>query len=463
MNAFATALTNTTFTENGSLTLKSSLNNNVDLFFTIGAMRGQDVSRLLSKVKVAMDEDENLATRILLWSRDVRGGAGERQIFRDVFKSLETSNFELFKKVAVKVPELGRWDDLLVAETVEGKSFVFSLIRDALVAQNGLAAKWMPRQGKIAVELRNFLKMSPKQYRKTLVGLTKVVETQMCAKEWDQINFEHVPSVASSRYSKAFSKHDAERYVAYLEKVKSGDAKINATSIYPYDVLRGGNAATVDAQWNALPNFMSDANILPMVDVSGSMGSLAGGKGNLTCMDVAVSLGLYLADKNSGAFKNIALTFSDRPAFVVLDPNTSILARRSKLMHSQWSMSTDLDAAFQGVLNHAVSNSVPQGDMPKYVLVLSDMEFNSGGSYYASKRVSQRVEDAYKAAGYEMPNIVWWNIQSRGDNVPVKFDEKGMALVSGFSPSIVKSVLSASQIDPVSILRETVMVERYDF
>lgn len=469
MNAFASALQNLTFTENGSPTLNSSLNSNVDLFFTIGAMRGQDISRLLNKVKVAMSEDEDLATRILLWSRDVRGGAGERQIFRDVFKSLETENFELFKKVAVKVPELGRWDDLLVAETEEGKNFVFGLIRDALKAENGLAAKWMPRQGKVAVELRNFLKMSPKQYRKTLVGLTKVVESQMCAKEWDQINYEHVPSVASSRYAKAFGKHDTERYVSYLESVTKGEAKINASAIYPYDVLRGWNAQTVQAQWDSLPDFTSDANILPMVDVSGSMTASAGAKGNLTCMDVAVSLGLYLADKNKGAFKNIALTFSEQPVFVTFDENQGILEKKEKLIRSQWAMSTDLDAAFQGILDHAKANRVPQEDMPKFVLVLSDMEFNdaeenrSRYSYnYGSKRVSQRVADAFKAAGYEMPNVVWWNIQSRGDNVPVKFDEKGMALVSGFSPAIVKNVLAAKQIDPVSIMRDAVMVERYN-
>lgn len=461
MNTFVNSLNNTTLTENGSPTLKSSLDKNVDLFFTIGALRGQK-DRLLSKFSDAFKADSALATRIALWARDVRGGAGERQTFRDILANLELNDMETFKRVASRTPELGRWDDLLVASTDEGKSFVFGLIREALDAKNGLCAKWMPRQGQTAVELRNFLGLSPKQYRKTLVSLTKVVESQMCANDWSSINFEHVPSVASSRYAKAFGRHDGERYGEYLSKVEKGEAKINASSIYPYDVLKGA-PATVEAQWKALPNFTSDKNILPMVDVSGSMTASAGGKGNLSCMDVAVSLGLYLSEKNSGAFKNIALTFSANPEFVVFDGNASILKKKRQLQASQWAMNTDLDAAFKGILDHAISNSVPQSDMPEFVLVLSDMEFDAGSTHYGTKRVSERTAEQFKAAGYEMPNVVWWNIQSRGDNVPVKFNESGMALISGFSPSIVKNVLSASQIDPVSIMRETIMSPRYDF
>lgn len=482
MNTFVNTLqkqAKKTRTENGALTRTTSNSANVDLFFTIGALRGQDENRVISAFKPAFEENEDYATRILLWARDIRGGAGERETFRRIFKYIEMNKPELFIRVARKIPTLGRFDDLLVAQTTMGKEVCFSIIRGALEAKNGLAAKWMPRKGEIAAELRAFLGYSPKRYRKTLVDLTKVVETQMCAKKFDEIEYSHVPSLAMSRYSKAFKKRDLERFSQFLGDVTTGEKKINAGAVYPYDVLKSlynsfsysyHHANVIDlverqrivAQWDALPDYMGDKNILPMIDVSGSMASSCGG--NLRCIDISTSLGLYMATKAKGAFKDVALTFDTRPQLLSLKGD--IVDKFKQVFHGAGT-STNLEGAFNAVLKHAVTNRVPQSDMPEYVVVLSDMEFDQ--PYAGDTTLSKNIENQYAAAGYKLPVIVWWNIQSRGDNVPVKAGKKNNVLVSGFSPAIAKTILAMDldnaleRIDPVNVMKEAILVERYDY
>jgi len=338
-----------------------------------------------------------------------------------------------------------------------------------------LCSKWMPRKGKIAAELRTAFGWSPKQYRKTLVNLTKVVESQMCAKDWDNINFSHVPSLAASRYKKAFNRHTT-KFAEYVASLVKGDpsVKVNAGAVYPYDVLKGvinpyGSVRLdkteldhVVAQWEALPNFVGDANILPLVDVSGSMACRAGGhlsKSTITCLDVAVSLGLYLADKNTGKFKDTFLTFSSRPELITLRGN--VVQKSEQMIKSKWEMNTNLHAAFDKILDVAVKGKVPQHEMPEMILILSDMQFDSCARYDDS--AMQMIERKYKDAGYTVPQIVFWNLNS-SDNVPVKAHKSGAALVSGFSPAITKALLSASLDDftPEGIMLKTVMVPRYD-
>ena len=470
---FKTATKNTqtiSRTENRMKTYDSSLNACVDLFFTIGASRGKNITAQFER---AFQENSELATKILLWSRDIRGGAGERQIFRDMLVNIEANHSEFLIPIMQAVPELGRWDDLLVLKTDTARIVAFNMIGAALQSGDALAGKWMPRKGENAIALRKHLGWSPKQYRKTLVGLTTVVETQMCAKEWDQINFSHVPSVASSRYQTAFHRNADEQYSLYKENLtkNDGSAKVNAGAVYPYDVLkplisRGygfgaganvTNAAVVKAQWDALPNYIGDESILPMIDVSGSMGCAAAG--SLSCMEVAVSLGLYLADKNTGAFSDMFLTFSETPKIEVLGGD--IIAKVRQIQDSPWGMRTDLHSAFDQVLKVAVENDVAEAEMPGYVLILSDMEFD-----YCAKSdhsAMEMMEHKYKEAGYELPKIVFWNLNARNpNNKPVRFDKSGTALVSGFSPAIMKSILAAENFTPEAIMLDTVDVPRYD-
>ena len=474
MTSFVSAVQNQSArTTNGMRARKSTAKACVDLFFKAGAMRGKDITK---EFVAAYIEDSETALRIAAWLRDVRGGAGERQLFRDILVYLEQRDVDAAKALLAKVPELGRWDDIFVFKTDEMKKVAYTMLGDALREKNGLAAKWTPRQGPIAVEVRKFFGMSPKFYRKSLVEMTKVVETQMCAKEWDSINFSHVPSVAASRYKKAFFKNATESYSAYVAALVKGTdpkVKVNAGAVYPYDVLKGVSTMSfgvsynkteqdlIVKQWEALENFIGDANVLALVDVSGSMTCPAGGfssRSATTCMDVAVSLGLYVADKNKGKFKDTFLTFSRDPELLHLKGN--VLEKCVQMIKSNWAMNTNLVKAMEKILSVAKEGGVPQEEMPEMLLIMSDMQFDQCAKF--DDTAMQMVSRKFEAAGYELPKIVFWNINSN-DNVPAKYDTRGVALVSGFSPAIMKAVLSADTdaFTPEAIMWKAIGDERY--
>ena len=450
MTTFAEAVKSTpevARTENGMKAKAHSGNALVDLFYKIGASRGKSVTADFEK---AFQEDSDLAMKIAFWSRDVRGGAGERQIFRDVLVHLEKLHPDMLEAVLPFVSEFGRWDDLLVFKTEKFKHMAYTLIGDALRERNGLAAKWMPRQGPIAIEIRNFYGMSPKQYRKSLVALTNVVESKMCAGDWDGIEFGKLPSLASARYNKAFAKNATTSYEAYKARLTAGADKVIKT------LRHGGDSVVADAQWASLPNYIGDASVLPLVDVSGSMSCAVGGNANLQCIDVALSLGLYCADKNTGVFKDTFLTFSAKPKAQVV--KGTLAQKMSQMNSSDWGMNTNLHAAFEEILRIAVKGGVNASDMPKTLLILSDMQFDQCVSFDDSAH--QMIVRKYKEAGYEVPNIVFWNLNSK-DNVPVKFDKRGTALVSGFSPAVMKGVLTGTDMTPYGIMLATVDTPRY--
>lgn len=467
MSTFAQAVQNTlvpSLTANGMATFDSSLDPSTTLFFAIGASRDKDLTGAFAR---AYASNPDVTMKILFWARDAREGAGERDTFRKLLQFLEIAYPDSLMKNLALIPEYGRWDDLMVFNTTAFKMAAYDLIARALRAGSGLAAKWSPRKGPIANELRKYLNFTPKAYRQLLVSLTKVVEQQMCAKQWDTINYSHVPSVASNRYMKSFSKHDSNRYTAWKEGLKTGETKVNASVLYPYDVIKSighGDQQVALAQWEALPNYLGDDKILPLVDVSGSMSCAIGGqKGvGLTCMDVAVSLGLYIADKQTGAFKDCFLTFTTQSRINVLKGD--LLSKLNQLRRAQWSGSTNIVSAFKEILRVATENDLPASEMPKYLLILSDMEFNSACSDSQHISAFAQVKHLYANAGYQLPKIVFWNLNARSDatgNSPVKFDQQGTALVSGFSPSIMKSILASKNFTPKSIMLETIESERY--
>jgi hypothetical protein len=470
MNAFVKGVvssSNKTRTENGMASLKSSLNANVDLFFAIGASRGKDLTTAFDR---AYAEDPDMAIRCLLWARDARGGAGERDMFRNLMQHLEnTGRQHLVERILPLVPELGRWDDLLVFKTEAVKNKAMSLIGQALFEQNQLAAKWMPRKGKIAQELRTFFGLTPKQYRKGLVALSNTVEQRMCAKQWDSIEFGKLPSLASARYQKAFLRNAAEKYALYKNALVKGEAKINASVAYPYDVTRSlnyGDATVADAQWKALPNYLSkDAKLLPMIDVSSSMGVKVGDNPNLTCMEVAIGLGLYVATKQEGPFAGMYLTFHDHPTLEVLKKG-NLKTQYNQVKSSAWGGSTNFEGAYMRILQVAVQNNVKPEDMPDYMIVFSDMQFNSAQGYYGlagrNDTAFTAAKKAFANAGYKLPKIIFWNLAARAGQTPVTYDQDGTALVSGFSPSLMTSILSAKTVTPEGIMRETLMKPRYN-
>lgn len=472
MNTFVAAIDEQEArTANNMKARKTSAKACVDLFYNAGALRGKDIVPHFVK---AYAENREYALRIAAWLRDIRGGAGERKLFRDILTYLEKNNSADAVLLANKTPVVGRWDDLLVFETAELKDFAFSLIAAGLEYDDtrGLVAKWMPRKGVHAAELRNFLGLSPKAYRKLLVNNTNVVETLMCAKQWDSINFEQVPSLAASRYKKAFNKHAPMLFSAYTTKAVAGEAKVNAAAVYPYDVLKGLSSLGysipykeaelnhIIAQWNALPDYLGDQSVLPLVDVSGSMCCSVGGNVKTTCLDVSVSLGLYCADKNKGPFNGAFLTFSGSPELVKLNGN--IVQKAQQMIKSHWTMNTDLHAAFNKILSVAVKNKVAASDMPKTLLILSDMQFDQCVRHDDS--AIEMIERKYSAAGYEVPRVVFWNLNAAYGNTPVRFDKEGTALVSGFSPAIMKAIFSDNLkgFTPESIMLETIMKDRYN-
>lgn len=439
----------------------------VDFFYKVGALRKGDP---IPPFTAALAENEDLALRIVQWARDARGGSGEREVFRKILSHMESRYPELASKLIDKIPEIGRWDDLFVLKTKPLKEKAFTMLGDALRAKNGLAAKWTPRKGPIANELRAFFGMTPKQYRKSLVALTNVVEQQMCARNWDDINFSHVPSVAASRYKKAFLRNAPTEYSAYVAKLAAGDktVKINASAIFPHDVLKDvlvhgsvqGKSGTIldaiTAQWDALPNFVGDSSVLALVDVSGSMSCSAGGT-SVTCHQVALSLGLYTADKNKGPFKDTFLTFSGRPELMHLKGD--IIQKLEQMNRSNWDMSTNVIAAFDKILSVATKGGVVDADIPKTLLILSDMQFDRCARFDDS--AFQSVKRRYAAAGYSVPNIVFWNLDA-SSNVPVKSNELGVALVSGFSPAILGAILgSTDDFTPYGMMLKAVMGDRY--
>jgi len=345
-----------------------------------------------------------------------------------------------------------------------------SLLNEKIMT-GSLVAKWMPRpnvsnrQKKIwAAAVRQHMGLSPKEYRKLLVENSNTVEQLMCANEWSAIQYSKLPSKAMSDLMKAFTKHDKERFAAYLESVNKGEAKINAGAVYPYDIvknLRFGDKSGANTQWNALPNYLegNKERFLPVVDVSGSMSCPAGNNPNVTCMDVAISLGLYISERNVGPFKDAFVTFSNNPKLQILNGN--LQERFSQLSRAEWDMSTNVEAVFNLILQKAKSSNVPAEEMPTMILIMSDMEFNSGTRGNFGLSAQQMFEKMYAEAGYNMPKIVYWNIQAKSDNFPVHFDKNGVALVSGFSPSLLTNLLGGKDLTPMSMMLEVINSERY--
>lgn len=461
--------TRNSHTENGMVTNSSSLNFCVDLFFKIGAMRGQNNNRFITAFTKAFAEDKLTAMRLLFWARDIRGGAGEREIFRVIVNYLANKHTETLAKNLWLFSEYGRWDDLLslIETPLEGEALNYVI--GALKDNNGLCAKWCPRPNvnnpkkkKQAEILRKYLGLSPKEYRKMLVEKSNTVEQLMCSNKWNEIDYSKLPSKAISDLMNAFNKNDTERFQSYLNSLKKGETKINTGAIYPYDIIKNlkcGNENGADAQWASLPNYMEGNNerLLPMVDVSESMDTPTGKNGRVTCMDVAISLGLYISERNEGPFKDAFITFTSNPTLQYLKGTVS---ERYRQIYGDVGYNTNIEKAFTMLLHNAVKANILPEDMPTMIIMLSDMEFDC--SSVAKWSAQDMIKAKYAEAGYVMPKLVYWNIQSRNDgNKPVQFDEEGTCLVSGFSPSLLQKLLSGNDITPYSMMMNVIDSDRY--
>ena len=481
MNLFQQALaqtSNMTRTENDAVTHSSTMDNILDFFYHAPAKRGQktEIDNLFHK---ALSSDAGLATRVLFYLRDPRGGQGERDSFRNCLTILKNERPLIFDTVVHMVSEYGRWDDILeytdspiVRELIKAQLNIDSdHMKDS--ESISLLAKWMPSINTSSKETQalgrkwaKILGLTEKEYRQKLSALRKhidIVERKMSANEWVKVNYSSVPSRASLIYKQAFAKHDATRYQEFIEAAVKGEVKINSAVLYPYDILHkygvhGGWGAssgvdlTLEALWKQLPNYAdTDKNALVVADVSGSMSG--------TPMEVCISLAIYIAERNKGCFKDQFITFSERPQLQNL-VGTTLRERINNLSQANWDMNTNMEAVFDLVLNAAVSNKVPQSELPDSIFIISDMEFDrcmrdsSLTNFESAKR-------KFADAGYELPKVVFWNVASRGQQAPVTKDEKGVYLVSGCSPSIFQKAVNATAVSPIEMLMEVLDNPRY--
>lgn len=470
-------------TENGAVSLRTSLKDTVDFFSKSAAIRGNDkyAWELFSN---ALKEDREVAMKTLFYTRDIRGGQGERRTFKTIVKNLACEDPDVVRANFDNIVEFGRWDDLLslVGTPLEKQAFDYisdQIESDARSVETGegnpsLLAKWMPSENasskqtkNLARKIRQHIGYSPRQYRKVLSlvrNQLKLVETDMSNREFQAIDYERVPSKAALKYRKGFLRNDENRYRQYLSDVSKGEKKINASTLYPYDLankyLQGYSRhfnpdTTVEQLWNNLPDYLKDNphNGLVMADTSGSMSSSY--FGGPTPISVALSLAVYYAERNTGDFKDLFMTYSSSPSFHKLKGSTLAEKLRSILETGEHYGSTDLQKAFDRLLRLAIDNRIEQSEMPEVVYIVSDMQFNQCMGGYTN---FESIKDKFKRAGYEMPRLVFWNVNARADQ-PVTFDEKGTALVSGCSPSILKTVLCGTT--PEETMKATVLTERY--
>lgn len=462
---------NVTTTENGAAALKTTLKCTVDFFGLGGALRSREEADVIGLFSKAFAEDPLVAVKTLFYTRDVRSGLGERKTFRTIFNWLSKEYPEVAIKNLENVVEFGRWDDLYCTRGTDvWKDNVLPMFKNEFfkVGTPSLFFKWCASLNTssketrtIAEEIRSFLGVCPRTYRKTLShkrAALDVVERKMCSNKWGDINYKGVPSKAALNYKGAFEKHDGVRYAQYIADVKSGKTTINAGTLYPYDIVEKcfayDESSTLDVLWNALPNYMEGdtSNGIVVADVSGSMSGRP--------MAVSISLAMYISERNKGEFKDRFITFSETPTLQKVIGN-NIREKVRNLQSADWGMSTNLESVFNLILDTAKEHNIPASELPSKVYIVSDMNFNEALKF-PDLTLFQNIDAAYKSAGYERPELVFWNVNAKNTHFPIKFDQVGTCLVSGCSPSILTSLLAGKIVSPEQIMLDTINVKRYD-
>ena len=477
---FATAMYregSTKLTENGAFAYDSTAQGALlDLFSQIGALRPRTESEIARKFAAAFREDKLLATKMLFYAGDIReGGLGERRTFRICLRWMADNHPAIVVKNIHLIPYFNRFDSLFVLIGTECESIMWELIAKTLTedtramkaSRNGkhvpasLLAKWMPSENTSSVKTRDLankamkaLRLSPRTYRKMLSALRKhinVTERMMSAGEWGAIDYAKVPSYAMHNYGSAFAKHDHERFDAYLKSVSKGEAKINSSVLYPYDLVekylgsyysgygvRAGDCrvaaeedAVVEAQWKAMPNYLTKpVNAVVMADVSGSMSGRP--------MATSIGLATYFAQHNTGWYRNQYMSFTDSPHFINIPEGASLLECVKKVASAGVGYGTNLQAAFNEILNTAVRYRIPAKDMPKTLVVISDMEIDKYMRPGRHWDFLKTMEARFNANGYKLPKIVMWNVNARKDTV-LSQDENTI-FISGQSASSFKTL-----------------------
>lgn len=483
---------NRAYTENGALTNKSTQSDCLDLFATVGALRRQSEDEIIERFTRAFSENRDLAVKTLFYARDIRGGLGERRVFRVIIKWLAANEPETLSKNIKYFAEYGRFDDLLCLLHTNCEDEAVRVIKEQLDADTAsmskggdvsLLAKWLPSENtssKTARESARYLMKklgyTERSYRKTLTALRgkiRIIENNLRERDYT-FDYSKQPSRAMKKYRAAFYRNDEERYTKFLQKVSSGEAKLNADTLYPYELVLpyihdrfwGENTSFMrkiteeekqylNATWKSLPHFGTDENALAVIDTSGSMYW----RNPPLPAAVALSLGLYFAEHNKGSFANHFIEFSDNPSLIEIKGETFADKLRYACTFNEIG-STNLESVFDLVLNAAIHNNVPQQELPKKLVIISDMEFNQC-IYDSGLTNFENEKQKYANHGYTLPEVVFWNVESRNSNLPVTMNENGVALVSGCTPRLFQMV-EGDLSTPYELMLEILSAERYE-
>lgn len=473
---------NYTLTENGALTYISTMSHCLDLFATIGGLRNTNEDEVIARFIRAYAENSDIAMKVLFYTRDVRGGLGERRIFRVILKFLCQNHPASVKKNLNLISEYGRYDDLLVLMDTPCEEAAIELMKGqldkdmvAVLTDSGevsLLAKWLPsvntsnaEKVRLGRKLAKAFGMSEKEYRKTLAVLRKKIDIiENYLREVDySFAYERQPGKAMLKYRAAFNAHDKERYASFLDKVSRKEAKLHTGNLMPYEIVRPfyvknvseEDAAILNVTWNAMENFTGDRNALVVIDGSGSMYS----GGDPIPATVAQSLGLYFAERNKGAFANHFITFSARPQLIEVKGKT-LLEKLQYISSFNEVADTNLQAVFELILNTAVKNQISADEMPERIIIISDMEFNL--CVKDGKMTNfEYAKHIFAEAGCQLPEVVFWNVASRKQQVPVRKNEQGVKLVSGCNARLFEQVVS-DVLNPYELMLEIIGSERYE-
>ena len=469
-----------TYTENGALTYASPHSHCLDLFATVGALREQSEEVIRTRFVRAFTEDPDLAVKLLFFARDVRGGLGERRVFRICLQWLANNAPHTVKKNIPYIAEYGRWDDLLSLLGTPCQFLALAQIRKQLMADLtamdmgddvSLLAKWLTSINasnadtvRMAKRIARFLGMDDAAYRKLLVKLRariRIIENNLREMDYT-FDYAKQPSKAMYKYRKAFLRNDGERYGDFMQKVSRGEAKLNTGTLTPYDIIAPIFEGTVgtaereamDVTWNSQTDFAGSENALVVVDGSGSMYSYT----NPRPAAVALSLGIYFAERNTGVFKDHFITFSEKPRLVQIK-GRDICEKVSYCRRYNEVANTNIQKVFELILRAAVKNKVSQSEMPSTLYIISDMEFDccARGADLTNFEYAQKI---FAEAGYQLPRVVFWNVASRTKQQPVTENAQGVALVSGCSPRIF-GMLSSGNLSPMGYMLDILGTERY--
>lgn len=475
---------NYTCTENGALTYASTTNFCLDLFATIGALRGAMAWDITTRFLRAYAENADLAMKCLFFARDIRQGLGERNTFKVILKWLACHHPNSVVKNISLIPEYGRYDDLLVLLETPCQEAAVELIARQLEAdlaalEQGeaisLLGKWLPsinaskgetiHQAKV---LAQALKLDNKTYRQTTSKLRKalaLLENSLRVRDYS-FDYAKQPSKAMLKYRQAFLRNDRARYVNFLDSVAQGEAQLHTGTLTPYDIVgkildKGylpideTETLALDTTWKALEDFTYGENALVVADGSGSM--YCGRSGNLPAA-VAQSLAIYFAEHNQGLFHNHFITFSQRPQLIEI-LGGDIVEKVSYCASFDEIANTDLQAVFDLLLATALKHNLPQEELPNRLYIISDMEFDE--CVKSSDLTNfELAKEKFQAAGYQLPQVVFWNVDSRNTQQPVKANEQGVALVSGCTPQLF-SMLKTKELEPLTFMLQTLNGPRY--